>query len=156
MTPYAEKKVACARELYLNGYNCAQAVFAAFAEEMDLPRQTALLIASGMGGGIGGLRETCGAVSAMALVLGKVRGYSDAEDFEGKKALYARVQKLHSLFTEQYETSNCRQLLISAGIAASNIPAERTPEYYKKRPCYRYIEKAAELLALELEGDAVS
>lgn len=153
MTPYAEKKVACARELYLNGYNCAQAVFAAFAEEMDLPRQTALLIAGGMGGGIGGLRETCGTVSAMALVLGKLRGYSDASDYDGKKALYAAIQKLHGQFTEQFETSNCRQLLVSAGIAVSSVPAERTPEYYKKRPCCRYIEKAAELLASELEGE---
>lgn len=153
MTPYAEKKVALARELFLEGYNCAQAVFAAFAEEMELPRETALLIASGMGGGIGGLRETCGAVSAMALVLGKLRGYSDAADTEGKKALYAAIQKLHSLFTAEFETSNCRQLLVSAGIAAKSTPAERTPEYYRQRPCCRYIEKAAELLSYALEED---
>ncbi|MBE5777996.1 MAG: C_GCAxxG_C_C family protein [Clostridiales bacterium] len=151
MSPYAQGKVDRARELYLSGYNCAQAVFAAFAEEMKVPVETALKIASGMGGGIGGLRETCGAVSAMALVLGTLRGYNDAADYEGKKELYAAVQRLHGEFCKEYETSNCRQLLISAGIAASNVPAERTPEYYRKRPCYRYIEKAAQLLAEELE-----
>lgn len=155
MSSYTEKKIACARELYLGGYNCAQAVFAAFAEEMGISRETALLIASGMGGGIGGLRETCGTVSAMAMVLGKLRGYSDAADYEGKKALYADIQKLHGKFCELYETSNCRQLLISAGIAVSNIPAERTPEYYRKRPCCRYIEKAAELLANELQAESI-
>ena len=151
MSPYVYEKMNLARELYLEGYNCAQSVFAAFAEEMNLPVETALKIASGMGGGIGGLRETCGTVSGMVLVLGMLRGYNDAADYDGKKELYARVQRLHDEFCKEYETSNCRQLLISAGIAAKSVPEERTPEYYRKRPCYRYIEKAAQLLAQELE-----
>ena len=143
-------KVDLARSLYLSGYNCAQSVFAAFSEEMGLTQETALKIASGMGGGIGGLRMTCGAVSAMAMVLGALRGYSDAADFEGKKQLYADVQRLHAAFTAVHETSNCRQLLQKSGIVAKAQPSEHTPEYYKKRPCARYIELCAQLLAEEL------
>ena len=143
-------KVDLARSLYLSGYNCAQSVFAAFSEEMGLTQETALKMASGMGGGIGGLRMTCGAVSAMEMVLGALRGYSDAADFEGKKQLYADVQQLHAAFTAVHETSNCRQLLQKSGIVAKAQPSERTPEYYQKRPCARYIELCAQLLAEEL------
>ena len=143
-------KVDLARSLYLSGYNCAQSVFAAFSEEMGITQETALKMASGMGGGIGGLRMTCGAVSAMAMVLGALRGYSDAADFEGKKQLYADVQRLHAAFTAVHETSNCRELLQKSGIVAKAQPSERTPEYYQKRPCARYIELCAQLLAEEL------
>lgn len=143
-------KVDLARSLYLSGYNCAQSVFTAFSEEMGLTQETALKMVSGMGGGIGGLRMTCGAVSAMAMVLGALRGYSDAADFEGKKQLYADVQRLHAAFTAVHETSNCRQLLQKSGIVAKAQPSERTPEYYQKRPCARYIELCAQLLAEEL------
>ncbi len=143
-------KVELARSLYLDGYNCAQSVFAAFSEEMGIPRDTALKMASGMGGGIGGLRMTCGAVSAMAMVLGSLRGYNSADDYECKKQLYADIQRLHAAFTAVHETSNCRELLQKSGIVAKAQPAERTPEYYKKRPCARYIELCAQLLAEEL------
>ncbi|MBO5502253.1 MAG: C_GCAxxG_C_C family protein [Clostridia bacterium] len=143
-------KVELARDLYLNGYNCAQAVFAAFSEEMGISRETALRIASGMGGGMGGLRMTCGAVSAMAMVLGTIRGYDQADDYDGKKQLYADIQRLHGEFIAVHEISNCRELLAKSGIVAKAQPAERTPEYYRKRPCARYIELCAELLAKEL------
>ena len=143
-------KADLARSLYLSGYNCAQSVFAAFSQEMGIARETALRMASGMGGGIGGLRMTCGAVSAMAMVLGSLRGYSDAADYEGKKQLYADIQRLHEAFIARHETSNCRELLKASGIVAMAQPSQRTPEYYKKRPCARYIELCAQLLAEEL------
>ena len=139
-----------ARSLFLKGCNCAQAVFAAYADEMGLSEKEALRIAGGMGGGIGGLRFTCGAVSAMALVLGALQGYDDPADAEGKKQLYARIQTLHARFTDEYQTSNCKALLEAAGIAANAMPSERTPEYYKTRPCVRYVEKCAELVGEEL------
>ena len=143
-------KVDLARSLYLNGYNCAQSVFAAFSQEMGITEEAALRTASGMGGGIGGLRMTCGAVSAMAMVLGSLKGYSEASDYEGKKQLYAAIQQLHEKFVSVHETSNCRQLLLKSGIVAQAQPQERTPEYYRKRPCVRYIELCAQLVAEEL------
>ncbi len=149
-------KAEWARNLYLSGYNCAQSVFAAFSQEMGLDEKTALRIASGMGGGMGGLRLTCGAVSAMAMVLGAIRGYDDAADFDGKKELYAAVQRLHGAFVAVHETSVCRDLLQKSGIVAKAQPSERTPEYYRKRPCARYIELCAQLLARELNGETLT
>lgn len=148
------QKAQQARELFLQGYNCSQSVFAAFAPEMGLPFKQALRIASGMGGGIGGLRFTCGAVTGMMMALGAIQGYDDPAAKEEKQELYARVQGLHARFTQIYETSVCRNLLESANIAASAIPADRTPEYYRVRPCLRYVEQCARLLADELNAKA--
>ena len=104
-----------------------------------------------VGGGIGGLRFTCGAVTAMAMVLGALRGYADGADADGKKRLYAQVQQLHERFVEKYGTSVCRELLEKNGVSVSNVPSERTPEYYKKRHCAQYVAFCAELVAEELE-----
>lgn len=146
----AGAKATRARELFLEGCNCAQAVVAAYAEEMGMTVDRALRLASGMGGGMGGLRLTCGTVSAMAMVLGAVQGYHDPADITAKQLLYARIQAMHARFTDEYHTENCRELLKSAGIAAKAEPSERTPEYYKARPCVRYVELAARILAEEL------
>lgn len=148
-----QQKADKARDLFLAGYNCAQAVFAAFAEEMGLPEEKALSVASAMGGGIGGLRLTCGAVTGMALVLGALRGYDRPDDKETKQALYARTQRLHAAFVDSYQTSTCLDLLKLNGVAAKATPAERTPEYYKTRPCARYVEKCARLVAEELNRE---
>lgn len=142
-----QAKVERARELFLSGYNCAQSVAAAFAPELGVDLRTALRLGSGFGGGMGGLRATCGTLSAMFLVTGLRLGYDAAEDFEGKKALYATEQGMAARFTERYGTTNCRELLLKAGIEASNTPSERTPEYYRKRPCVRYVEACAGILA---------
>ena len=129
------EKAEQARELFLSGSNCAQSVYAAFAEDMGMSREKALLLSSGMGGGLGGLRLTCGAVTAMAMVLSALRGYTDGADLDGKKRLYAQVQQLHGRFVEKHGTSVCRELLEKNGVSASPVPSERTPEYYKKRHC---------------------
>lgn len=143
-------KVEKARDLFLEGYNCAQAVYAAFATEMGLTEKQALRMASGMGGGMGGLRFTCGAVSGMVMALGALKGYDEPQDLESKKRLYAKVQELHKQFTDVYGTSNCAELLKANGVAVQAAPVERTPEYYRKRPCARYVEACAKLLAEEL------
>ena len=145
-----QSKIDRARELFLQGYNCAQAVFAAYAPEMGLPEQTALRIASGFGGGMGGLRGVCGSLSGMYMALSCLRGYDKAEDKDGKKALYATVQELNARFLEQFEATHCKQLLLNNGVFVSNLPSDRTPEYYKQRPCVRFIEWTAGALADEL------
>ena len=145
------EKAELARELFLSGSNCAQSVYAAFAEDMGMSRERALLLSSGLGGGLGGLRFTCGAFLAMAMVLSALRGYTDGADMDGKKRLYAQVQRLHERFVEKYGTSVCRELLEKNGVSVSNVPSERTPEYYKKRHCTQYVAFCAELVAEELE-----
>ena len=84
---------ALARKLFLEGYNCAQSVFCAFCDMTGLDRETAARLASSFGGGMGRLRETCGTVSAAAMVLGMVMGYSDPKDIEAKKAHYRLVRE---------------------------------------------------------------
>ena len=147
-----EQKINRARELFLSGYNCAQSVAAAFAPEMGLDERMVLRLISGFGGGLGGLRVMCGTVSAMCMVVSYLHGYDEAEDFEGKKHLYATEQRLAARFTERYGTLNCRELLTAAGVEVKNTPSERTPEYYRKRPCVRYVEACAGILADELNG----
>jgi len=143
----AQAKAARARELFLEGYNCAQAIAGAYASELGMEEKRAVRLASGFGAGIGGMRGVCGALSGMMLVYGFVRGYDEAVDMEGKKRLYASEQAMAKRFTDTFEALHCRELLRRAGIEATSTPSERTPEYYKKRPCVRYIEACARILA---------
>ena len=145
-----EEKISRARELFLSGCNCAQSVAAAFAPEMGMSEQQVLRLISGFGGGLGGLRVTCGTVSAMCMVVSWLHGYDDPADFDGKKHLYATEQRMAARFTDKYGTLSCRELLTAAGIEVKNTPSERTPEYYRKRPCVRYVEHSAGILADEL------
>lgn len=135
-----------AKELFLNGYNCSQAVACAFAEEMGMDEDTAAKIVSSFGGGMGRMREVCGAVSGMLFVAGALYGYCDPKDYEAKKAHYERVQLLAARYKEQTGSIICRELLGLEGKNASPAPSERTQEYYKKRPCPDLAGLAAEIM----------
>ena len=136
---------------YFNlGYNCAQSVFTAFHEEMGLSENEALKLSSSMGGGIGGLREVCGAFCGLSMVLGALRGYDSPTDMDAKKAHYALIQEKAADFTAQFNTLICRDLLASHGIVPTAVPAERNAEYYKARPCARYVEACARMAETEL------
>lgn len=142
-----QAKIDLARQLFLSGHSCAQSVAAAYADEMALPRQTVLRLAGGFGGGLGGMRVTCGATMAMAMVASTLVGYDDPADLQTKQYLYALIRRMCERFTAEYETLNCRTLLTNAGIEVKNTPSERTPEYYRKRPCVRYVMACAGILA---------
>ena len=137
-----------AKELFLNGYNCAQAVFCAFSDVTGLDMDLSARMASSFGGGLGRLRETCGAVSAAALVLGVVRGYDAPGDYEAKKRHYALVREYVRQFREAEHSIICRDLLKSAGLnaEAGGDPEQRGAEFYEKRPCPRLIFEAARIL----------
>lgn len=131
---------------YFNqGFNCAQSVFTAFHEEMGLSEREALKLSSSMGGGIGGLREVCGAFCGLSMVLGALKGYDSPTDMDAKKAHYARIQAQAERFTAEHGTLICRDLLASHGIAPTPAPAERNADYYKARPCARYVENCAQM-----------
>lgn len=134
-----------ARELFLSGCSCSQAVFAAFADELGIDQETALKLASSFGGGMGGMRETCGAVSGMLMVAGLKWGYSEVGNLDVKTAHYARVRKLIDSFKAEHTTIVCRELLAHLG-TLKNDPSARTAEYYKVRPCVMFVETAARLL----------
>lgn len=133
-----------AAELFLKGYNCAQAVAAAFCEEIGLSREQAAKMVSGFGGGMGRLREVCGAVSGMVFVASCLYGYDTSDDDEAKKAHYALVQQLAGQFCEQAGSIVCRELLKNP--PSDPKPTPRTEEFYKKRPCARLVVLAAEIL----------
>ena len=140
-----------AKAYFLEGYNCSQSVLLAFHEELGLDKETAASLASPFGGGMGRLREVCGTVSGMFLVLGLKRGYKNPKDLEGKKVLYEQVQELADLFRQRNGSILCRELLGLDHSSDPPTPSERTPEYYKKRPCKDLAADAADILEQFLE-----
>lgn len=140
---YGEK----ARNLFLEGYNCSQSIVAAFCDVLKLKRKQAIRMASSFGGGMGRMREVCGCVSGMFMVLGWLYGYDDPKVYDCKKELYQRVQELAASFREANGSIICRELLGLEGQDTSFVPSQRTSEYYKKRPCPNLAGYTAELLA---------
>lgn len=143
-----------ARDLFLSGANCAQAVLGAFAAECGLDMEQALRLASGFGGGFSRMREVCGTVSGMYLVMNILYGYSDLQDKQLKDAHYRRMRRLADLFKKETSSLICRELL-SLGKGQDDDPAstERTAQYYKKRPCAGLAALAAEILEKELAAE---
>ena len=134
-----------AYDLFLEGYNCAQAVFCAFEDETGMDREAAARLASSFGGGMGRLREVCGAVSGALLALGVLRGYADPADPQAKKDHYRLVQEFARRFREKNGAIVCRELLSGVQTTPGGEPEPRTPEFYKKRPCPALIRQAAEI-----------
>ena len=137
-----------ARDLFLAGYNCAQSVFAAFADKMGMSEKDALKISSGFGGGLGRMREVCGSVSAMAMVLGNLYGYTDSSADDEKKALYELIQNCGARFKDEYKTLVCRELLsLGKNDMPSPTPTVRSAEFYKQRPCLGFVVASAGILS---------
>ena len=135
-----------AAELFCNGANCSQAVLVAFAEDCGMSEEVAMRLSSSFGGGMGRLREVCGAVSGMFMVAGLLKGYTTDDPKEKKDGHYALIQKLANEFKATHETIICRDLLGSLGKSTSPVSDPRTAEYYKARPCVRFVITAAEIL----------
>lgn len=136
-----------AGELFKQGYNCAQSVFCAFAEEVGMDFDTALKLSSSFGGGMGRLREVCGAVSAMFMIAGLKYGYITPNNDTIKAEHYERIQKLAEEFKKKNKTIICRELLGLDIKQDSPIPEKRTEQYYKSRPCEKLVMEAAEIIS---------
>lgn len=135
-----------AEGLFLEGYNCAQAVAIAFEDLHGLNRETIAKLSSSFGGGMGRLREVCGSVSGMFMVAGLLYGYDEPESKEKKAEHYARIQKLAEDFSKENGSIVCRELLGLEEKKQTPTPEERTTEYYKKRPCKELVGMAAEIM----------
>ena len=142
MGKYGEK----AKALFTSGYNCAQAVFAAFSDVTGIDFEASVKLSSGFGGGMGRMREVCGAVSGMFMVLNAVEGYISPTDNVAKMELYAKVQRLAEEFKKENGSIICREI-VGDSVTSTPIPTERTGEFYKKRPCGEYVEMAADIVA---------
>ena len=133
-----------AAELFLQGYNCAQAVMVAFCDVTGLDRDVAARMSSSFGGGMGRMREVCGAVSGMLMVAGYLYGYETPGDDTIKMAHYRLVQELAGKFREKMGSIVCREILKNP--PSDPNPTPRTPEFYKVRPCARMVALAAQIL----------
>ena len=138
-----------AAELFLEGRSCSQAVVLAFSDYTGLDDHFAAKMAASFGGGMGRMREVCGAVSGMLFVLSSLYGYDTPGDDESKKVLYGQVQELAAAFREANGTIICRELLDHPSTDPN--PTPRTAEFYAKRPCARFVLTAAELMDRFLE-----
>ncbi len=141
-----EEKGDEAVELFASGCNCAQAVLNAFRDELPLDEETLLSLSAPFGGGIGRMREVCGAVSGMMMVVGLLYGDGTVQSKEKKAQLYALVQELAGKFQDENGSIVCRDLLGEKGKDTDPTPDARTAAYYKKRPCKEMVRSAAYLL----------
>lgn len=144
------KKSDIAVEYFKTGYNCSQSVFLTFAKDFGLDEETALKLSSSFGGGMGRLREVCGAVTAMFAIAGLKKGYTSPCDDEAKAKHYELIQSLATKFKAEHKTIICRELLGLEDGADSPIPSKRTEKYYQERPCELFIKTAAEIIEKEL------
>lgn len=146
MTLDPKERAAQAKDYFMQGYNCAQAVLLAFADITAQDPKVLATIATGFGGGVGHMRQICGTVSGMAMVAGFLIPYTDTTQRNVKAENYAFVQKLADDFKELNGSIVCGELLGGRN-DVSAPPQERTPQYYKKRPCAELVAIAAEILA---------
>lgn len=133
-----------AADLFLEGFNCAQAVAVAFCDVTGMDKKDAAMLAAPFGGGMGRMREVCGAVSGMYMVLGKLYGYDNSDDNGKKMQVYKDVQDLAAKFKAENGSIICREILKNP--PSDPTPSPRTAEYYAKRPCAKLVMTAARLM----------
>ncbi len=147
-----EERVRRAEELFMQGFNCCQAVVAAYADIYGYTEEQALRMSAGFGAGIGRMRMSCGAFNALALLAGLDCGSVTPGDREGKSYNYKVVQELAARFKEEHGSLICAELLkLKKGAPLTYEASERTAEYYKTRPCVNQIVSAAKIYADYLE-----
>ena len=141
MGQYIEKS----KELFLQGYNCAQAIAGGFSEAVGLDFETAIKLSSSFGGGMGGMREVCGALSGAFVILGAKYGYVSPTDGQAKTNHYKLISETGEKFKEKWGTILCRDLMKKLAEEKQAILGDK-PEEYKSRPCLVIVEDVAKIL----------
>ena len=134
-----------AREIFNKGYNCSQAVVAAFSDVTGLDFETSLKVSSSFGAGMGKMRSVCGAVTGMYIVAGLLWATTQS-DAASKEKHYTLIQQITQRFKDMHDTVVCAELLKNLKTETTPKPAERTQEYYKVRPCLKFVEDACDIL----------
>ena len=141
-----EERIEMAVSLFKEGFNCSQSVVAAFADKYGFTSEQALKMSASFGGGIGRMRETCGAACGLFLLAGLETGATEGADRDGKAANYALVQELAEEFKQRNGALRCADLLgLSKKEPVVSTPEARTDQYYAKRPCVKMVEEAARI-----------
>lgn len=147
-----EERVNLAVSLFKEGFNCSQSVVAAYADLYGFTREQALKMSASFGGGIGRMRQTCGAACGLFMLAGLETGCTEGHNREGKEANYILVQALAEEFRKRNGSLICSQLLgLDKDAETPATPEARTNEYYKKRPCVKMVEEAAKIWGEYLE-----
>ena len=141
MSDKSDKAVGCFRE----GFNCSQAVFSPYSGEFGLEKETAHRAAAGMGGGMGGLGEVCGAVTGAMMAIGLKHGHTDPKDKETKAKAYARVRDYAGRFRARNGSILCRELLGCDISTPEGMDQAREKGLFADR-CPRFVSDAAEIL----------
>lgn len=129
-------------EYFRQGYNCSQAVVLAFKDVIGLDEEVLARMSVGLGGGVGRMREVCGAVSGMAIVIGYLKGDGTPD---ARNAVYPVVQEACKQFKELNGSIVCRELLAGMPVTTGGTAEPRTEEFYKKRPCAQLVAQAVEI-----------
>ena len=147
-----EERIEKAVALFKEGYNCSQSVVAAFADQYGFTREQALRMSASFGGGIGRMRETCGAACGLFMLAGLETGAIEGADRDGKARNYAVVQELAEEFKRRNGALKCADLLgLSKKEPVVSTPEARTAQYYAKRPCVKMVEEAARIWSEYME-----
>lgn len=160
-----EERVEKAKRLFKEGgYNCCQAVVLAYNDIFGIDDETAAAMSSGFGGGMGRMREVCGSVSGMVMLAGLIRPATDPTVKDWRTANYALVQEMAGEFKGINGSIVCKELLGLVPMGSNEMapkespePSDRTPEYYKKRPCEELVGISARIVGekiLQLTQDA--
>ncbi len=148
-----EERIEKAVSLFKEGYNCSQSVVAAYADMYGFTQEQALKMSASFGGGIGRMRQTCGAACGLFMLAGLESGCTEGKDREGKEANYRMVQSFAEEFRKRNGSLICAELLgLAKGSPTPATPEARTAEYYKKRPCVKMVEEAARIFGEYLKG----
>ena len=145
MTNIILDRVEFAKSLFQGGFNCAQSVFTAFHDAMAVDRETALRIASGLGAGMGGLQNTCGAVLGAFMVIGYFNGKYRADDSASKERAYSLVRRFADEFSHLNTSINCLTLMDCDLATEEGEEIARSRGYFETR-CLKYVEDAVRLL----------
>ncbi len=145
-----EERVALAKQNFMSGYNCSQSVVLAYADVVGVDPKLMATISASFGGGMGRLREVCGAVSGMFFIAGFIAPAFDPSNKIAKTANYALVQEFAESFRKENGSIICRELLGLSVRKQEPTPEDRTPEYYKKRPCAELVAMAARFVGEKL------
>lgn len=135
---------------FKEGYNCSQSVFLAYHDVFGIEREFAATLAAPLGGGMGRLREVCGAVTAVFLLAGLKYPANDPIDKTAKARNYRVVQELAEKFSQKNGSIVCRELLNLDHRKDTPEPSERTEQYYQRRPCAEYVAIAAKIIGEKL------
>jgi C_GCAxxG_C_C family probable redox protein len=145
-----EKRKKQAVHFFEEGFNCSQSVFMAYSDIYGIEPEIAAKLATSFGGGMGRLREVCGAVSGMFLVLGLQYPFTDTKEIAAKNTNYKAVQRTANEFKSVMGSYICADLLKLKHEPQNPESSERNEVYYKTRPCARCVALAAEITGKEL------